>query len=171
MAPIPMYLFHPIKHLFAALFLVVFAVQAQADDIALTVEIAAADGPVANDYSMEALEAMELTTIQTENDFVDGVNEFKGPLLRDVVAHTNEGELDEYEVVVLTAANDYSVEVPWEDFIRFDVILATTMGGAPLSRRDKGPIWVIYPMSDYELLQDVEYNGRLVWQLRKMEIR
>ena len=45
------------------------------------------------------------------------------------------------------------------------------MNGKRLSLRDKGPIWVIYPMTDNKELQDPAYNQRLVWQLVKIEVK
>jgi hypothetical protein len=45
------------------------------------------------------------------------------------------------------------------------------MDGVPLSKRDKGPIWMIYPMSDHEELRDPVYNSRLIWQVVKLEYK
>ena len=45
----------------------------------------------------------------------------------------------------VTALNDYSADVPAEDFIKFDVILALKKNDAYLSVRNQGPIFVIYP--------------------------
>jgi hypothetical protein len=42
--------------------------------------------------------------------------------------------------------------------------------GKRLSLRDKGPIWLIYPLDDHAELQDPYYTIRLVWQLTKMEL-
>ena len=115
----------------------------------------------------EALMALPQATINTENEFVDGMTSFVGPLGRDVVALVGEGG----SMVVLTAVNDYAVEVPLEDFINYDVVFAMSANGEMFSRRDKGPIWVVYPMSDHAELQDPVYNARLIWQLVKVEIK
>ena len=42
--------------------------------------------------------------------------------------------------------------------------------GEKLSRRDQGPIWLMYPLDDYSELRDSIYNTRLVWQLTKIEL-
>ncbi|HSG35732.1 MAG TPA: oxidoreductase, partial [Sphingomonadaceae bacterium] len=73
-------------------------------------------------------------------------------------------------VGIFVAANDYKVEIPLEDFVRYDVIFATSMNGDRLSLRDKGPIWIIYPMSDHRELRDPAYNQRLIWQLVRIEL-
>jgi len=115
----------------------------------------------------DALLALSQHTINTENEFVDGMTAFTGPLARDVLALVGEGG----SMVVLTAVNDYAVEVPIEDFVNYDVVFAMSANGERFSRRDKGPIWVVYPMSDFAELQDPVYNARLIWQLVKVEIK
>lgn len=112
----------------------------------------------------DQLLAMDQAIVLTENEFVDGMGEFSGPLARDVIALMG----DDLETVILTAVNDYAVPVPVADFIEYDVIFALSRNGENFSIRDKGPIWVIYPMSDHEELQDRVYNDRLIWQLVKV---
>lgn len=113
------------------------------------------------------LMALPHTAINTENEFVDGMTRFDGPLGRDLIALMGGGGT----TVVLTAVNDYAVEVPVEDFETYDVVLAVSADGVRFSRRDKGPIWVVYPMSDHRELQDPVYNARLIWQLVRMELK
>ena len=42
--------------------------------------------------------------------------------------------------------------------------------GAPLSRRDKGPLWLMYPISSHSELQEPVYLGRLIWQVVRIDI-
>ena len=51
------------------------------------------------------------------------------------------------------------------------MILAMQADGTRLSIRDKGPIWLMYPVDDFPELQDPKYNLRLIWQLTVMELR
>ncbi|MBL4874494.1 MAG: hypothetical protein JKY41_14205 [Rhodobacteraceae bacterium] len=115
----------------------------------------------------EDLLAMEQFTVFTENEFVDGLAEFTGPLARDVIALLNASDIG---MLKLTAVNDYAVEVPMSDLLEYDVIFAMTQNGTRFSIRDKGPIWVIYPMSENVELQDRVYNDRLIWQLVKVDV-
>lgn len=123
-----------------------------------------ADGAIVVELTEDALLAMEQTIVETENEFIDGMGGYSGPLARDVIALLG----DDLEEVLLTAVNDYAVPVPVEDFVKYDVIFAMSRDGEDFSVRDKGPIWVIYPMSEYEELQDRIYNDRLIWQLVKV---
>ncbi len=114
-----------------------------------------------------ALKALPQVVINTDNEFVDQMTAFEGPLGRDVLALAGGGG----SMVVLTAVNDYAVEIPIEDFMKYDVVFAFSADGEKFSRRDKGPIWVVYPMSDNPELQDPVFNARLIWQLVKVEIK
>lgn len=112
--------------------------------------------------------ALPQVTIRTRTDFTDGVVTFVGPLARDAVAVVPEGTAT---IAHLVAANDYSHDIPLSDFTEYDVILAMEADGKRLSLRDKGPLWVMYPIDDHPELKDPVYNPRLVWQLTEIELR
>lgn len=147
------------------IFLFIFSGSALAQDgVALTLADTSVD--VVVELSEEDLLALEQFSVFTENEFVDGLVEFTGPLARDVLALL---ESPEFEAMKLTAANDYAVEIPFTDIIDYDVIFALMQDGEKFSVRDKGPIWVIYPMTDHEELQDRVFNDRLIWQLVRVD--
>ena len=118
------------------------------------------------DLSLEQLEAMPQVTVATENEFSDGVVSYRGPLVRDVLALVG---LENREAVRFTAANDYFVDIPTEDFREYDAILAMEANGQKLSRREKGPLWLMYPISDHAALRDPIYLRRLIWQVVRIE--
>jgi len=147
-----------------ALSFICASVASAGEDVFLTVTNAF-DGFVV-ELTEDDLLAMEQFTVQTENEFVDGMAEFTGPLARDVIALLNATAI---ETLKLTAVNDYAVDVPMSDLLDYDVIFAMSQNGTRFSIRDKGPIWVIYPMSDNVELRDRVYNDRLIWQLVKVD--
>lgn len=118
------------------------------------------------EFSLDELRAMPQTTIVTENEFTDGKVEYRGPLVRDVLERL---ALNQADTIRFTAVNDYYVDIPTSDFTRFDAILALEADGKPLSRRDKGPIWLMYPISDHDALQAPIYVNRLIWQIYRIE--
>lgn len=126
-----------------------------------------ADGS-ATEVSMEQLEALPQVTIDTGNAYVDGVVRFRGPLMRDVLDLVG---LDDAELVRLTAANDYTVDIPTDDFRSYDAILAMIADGKRLSRRERGPLWLVYPMSQHPELTESQYNRRLIWQVVRIDAR
>ncbi|MBD3680160.1 MAG: molybdopterin-dependent oxidoreductase [Rhodobacteraceae bacterium] len=130
-------------------------------------EILTVRGPaLEKNYDMEALLEFEQVTIQTKNDYVELPTEFSGPLLRDVLEAHGIGS---GETVVLRALNDYATEMPARLAYEYDVILAVLRGGRAMPIRDKGPIWVIFPMEDLRQTPDTTYNNYLVWQLAEIE--
>lgn len=114
------------------------------------------------------LRAMPQVTIRTHTEFTDGVVTFVGPLARDVVARVGVGPATTVHAI---AANDYSVDFPLEDLFKYDVILAMKMNGKRLTLRDKGPLWIMYPLDDHAELRDPIYNQRLIWQLTTLELK
>ncbi len=119
-------------------------------------------------YTLEELLALPQTTVVTTNDYVDTATTFQGPRLRAVLEPLNVGPDTTLKMVAL---NDFSSSVPAVDAFDYDVILAVLRDGEPMSVRDKGPIWVIYPMDDHAELRNDSFNGRLVWQLKTIAIK
>jgi hypothetical protein len=138
-------------------------------DILLTV-----DGAITNTNAGNALQldrsmlaSLPQIVVRTTTDWTDGIGEFVGPSVRDVLALAGA----EGSVVRAVALNDYAVDIPMEDFERFDVVLAMTMDGEQLSARDKGPIWIVYPRDDNPELDAPEVNARWIWQLVALTVR
>jgi hypothetical protein len=119
------------------------------------------------ELSLEEIEALPQTAFVAQNEFVDAPTVFRGPLVRDVLAL---GGLHDAKLVRFTALNDYSVDIPASDFAAFDAIFAVEANGRRLSRRDKGPLWLVYPMDSHPELQQHEYTARLIWQVVRAEV-
>ena len=119
-------------------------------------------------FSEADLLALPQVTIRTRTDYTDGVVEFIGPLARDAVAFI---EIGTATTVHLVAANDYAIDITLSELFDYDVILAMQANGERLTMRDKGPIWLMYPLDDHEEMQDPVFNNRLIWQLTTMELR
>lgn len=105
--------------------------------------------------------------IYTSTPWTDGVIDFEGVLIADVlVAVDAQGTALE-----ATALNDYTVEIDVADLQKYPVIIAMSADGKPLTRRDKGPLWVVYPLDDHP---DIEQTGKLskmIWQLSRIVVQ
>ena len=155
------------RFVLAALLSAGLVATAQAATVLTVTAVDASGAEIVTDYAIEDLAALPQVELWTDNDYIDAVSLFTGPRLRDVLP---EGLTAEDEIS-LTALNDYSVTIPASDALSYDVILATTLNGKKMSVRDKGPIWVIYPMSDHSELQEASYNDRLIWQLARIGVK
>jgi len=143
-------------------------VPAAAGDAMLTVRNLANPNTPEARFTEEDLLALPQVTIRTGTEFTDGVIAFEGPLARDVISRVGRGTATTVRAV---AANDYAVEMPVQEFFKYDVVLALYADGKRLTMRDKGPIWVMYPIDDHAELQDPDYNRRLIWQLTTLELQ
>jgi hypothetical protein len=118
-------------------------------------------------YTAEDLLALEQTVVVTKNDYVDNETTFVGPRLSTLL---KEFDLAEGDEIFVTALNDYRTVIPAAEALNYDVIVAVLMNGEPMNIRDKGPFWVIYPMSDHPELREPVFNDRLIWQLASINL-
>lgn len=118
-------------------------------------------------FDLAMLEALPGRRSVIKTPWISGETTFEGPLgsaLLDAVGA-------EGSVLHVAALNDYAADIPVEDFRSYPVILATRLDGKPLSVRDKGPIFVVYPFDlDPDLYNEV-YFRRCVWQVKSIEVR
>ena len=117
--------------------------------------------------SAEQIAALPQSTTVTATPWTDGVSRFTGPLARDVLQAAGV-RITPGMTVQAQALNGYTVSIPAQDFQRWPVVLAFSMDGKALTRRDKGPLWIIYPRDSDTVLQDAKYDHRWAWQLSQL---
>lgn len=118
-------------------------------------------------FDMAMLKALPGRVTATETPWTKGETRFEGPLgsaLLDVLGASG-------TTLHIVALNDYAVDVPVEDFRKWPVILAVTRDGRPMSVRDKGPIFVIYPFDLDPSLRNEKIFSRSAWQVKSIEVR
>lgn len=121
--------------------------------------------PATRFFTRAQLAGLGVTVIDTSTSWTKGVHRFEGVLARSVLADVGPSTS---EIVVARALNDYSATIPISDFHDFDVILAWSMDGTMLTRRDKGPLWIVYPRDAVPALADERLEHRWVWQLNRL---
>ncbi|WP_151719137.1 oxidoreductase [Gemmobacter serpentinus] len=110
------------------------------------------------------LETLPQKTVKTSTIWTDGVIEFSGPVLIDVL---HQAGIDSGRVEFL-ALNDYRLEMEVADFSKDWPIIATRREGEPFGIRENGPLWVIYPFDEGGQLSDERTFAASVWQLVKI---
>ena len=93
---------------------------------------------------------------------------FVGPLLLDVMqaAGVTSGTL------TFKTLDDYSAPIPWEDLVRYGVILAHSQDGKRLNNKRWGPLWTIYPRDQNPVaLKGPIAESRFIWQVNRIEIK
>lgn len=138
-------------------------------DVLLTITGAIAhtnDGEAAR-FDRAMLEAMEPRIFETKTIWTEGVQEFTGVALSDLMAAVGA----EGSSIAATAVNDYSVDIPAEDWAEDGPIVAYLANGAPMSLRDKGPLWIVYPYDSKPEYQAEVIYSRSIWQLERITVQ
>lgn len=114
-----------------------------------------------NVLSVDELEQMPTATLATVTPWTDGAVEFEGIYMVDIVERFG----DAATVGKAMAFNDYQIEFEIADVIEKGGFVAFKRDGEPLSRRDKGPFWLVFPWSERPELDTRAVHGLSIWQL------
>lgn len=139
-----------------------------ADQVLLTVsgdiEHTNGEGVAAFDRAM--LEKLGAVEYETSTIWTEGLQTFTGvPLAALMEAVGARGE-----TISATAVNDYAVQIPASDWDEGKAIVAYLQNGNPMSLRDKGPLWVVYPYDSSADFQTEVIYSRSIWQLDRIEV-
>lgn len=117
-------------------------------------------------YDRAALEALPSATFETTTIWTDGIQEFTGVPLAALAEDLGivEGSL------TAMAVNDYSIEIPLADAIEGGPIIAYLNNGEPMSLREKGPLWVVYPYDSNDAYRSEIIYSRSIWQLDRLKL-
>ena len=116
-------------------------------------------------FDMPMLERMAQRSITTRTPWYEGPRKFTGPLLRDVLQAAGA----KGTTIRAVALDGYKVDIPFEDAMKFGVVMARLLDDKPMPR-DKAPLFIIYPFDDKAELRVPQYFARCPWQLRTIEI-
>lgn len=72
--------------------------------------------------------------------------------------------------LVATALNDYTVTIPVSDAVEGGPIIAFARNGLPMSVRDKGPLWIVYPYESDSAYSTEQIYARSIWHLVKIDV-
>ena len=162
------------KILGVALWLASSVLHAQAlpppkDKVVLTVSgaIGKTNGAGVAQFDTAMLNSLPQHTIRTRTPWYPDVSEFRGPLLADVLALVEA----KGSMISASALNDYSVSVPMQDAREHRVVIAILLNGKPMSIRDKGPLFLVYPFDSKPELRASTYYERSIWQLKSLTLK
>lgn len=117
-------------------------------------------------FDLQTLESLPQHQFITTTPWSNQAIHFSGPLMRDVLMVVGA----QGQNIRATAINDYRINIPIDDALRFDMIIATRMNGERMSVRDKGPLFVVYPFDSQPVLKQARFYERSIWQLKSLEV-
>ncbi len=138
-----------------------------ADAVILTVTAkGCCSGAGSQTFTLAQLDALPQTTVVTTTPWTEGKHSYQGVRLSELLKHLGiqAGQLKAH------ALNDYWAVVPTAEASQYPVILATRQDGKVLTRRNKGPIFIVYPLSDYPSLDQEKTHSEMVWQLDALRV-
>lgn len=115
-----------------------------------------------------AVLSLPTKTFSTETPWHSGKHTFKGPLLRDVL---NKAKVAKSATLEVRALNDFVTDVPVQDAYDYDVILTTHIDGKRITKRDKGPLFIMYPLSERKELNTGKFYNRSAWQIKQIIVK
>lgn len=116
--------------------------------------------------SVQDLQDIAVQNIVTSTIWTEGVHEFSGVPLYALLQHLDVTG----STIQAIALNDYAVSIPLSDARMGGPIVAFAIDGQPIPRREKGPLWIIYPFDQSpEYRTEIVYS-RSIWQLNRLNI-
>lgn len=138
------------------------------DEVVLTVtgQINASNAEGAALFDLAALKALGSEDFTTTTIWTKGENRFTGVFLSTLLSAIKV----ETGTLKATATNDYSITLPVDEALEDSAMIAYAINGNPMSIRDKGPLWIVYPYDSEIKYQSEVYYTRSIWQLERIEI-
>ena len=153
------------RSVLACLLAVVVAAPTGEALLTVTGKITAKNAGEALQLDRAQLDALPQTSFTTSTTWTSGTPTFTGVLLKDLVAAVGATGT----TITLTAANDYAITLSMADVANDAPLLAVLMDGQPMSLRDKGPIWLVYPYDTDEKFRTELTYSRSIWQLTSVD--
>ena len=123
------------------------------------------DGTATFDRAM--LAAMPRATIETSTPWTNGVQRFDGVTLAALIERLGIKGAS----VTARALNDYSYRFDVADAVSRGALIADTNNDKPMSVRERGPLWIVFPLDAMPHLEGAERHeiqSRMVWQLKQL---
>ncbi|MBT3144613.1 molybdopterin-dependent oxidoreductase [Neptunomonas phycophila] len=118
------------------------------------------------EFDMAMLQELPSQHITTYTSWTNGTPVFKGVLLTDLLDKVKA----QGQKIRVTALNMYSADIDVKTLEQFPIILAYAMDGEAMSIRDKGPLWVIYPVKEFPELDQPKHVSSMVWQVNSIVV-
>lgn len=117
-------------------------------------------------FDLPMLKTLGSQTMRTRTPWYNQSVEFQGVLMRTLLQTVGAYG----DSLMVTALNDYSCQIPAQDFTRFPVLLAYERDGHPMPISDKGPLFIVYPFDSDPELQSQKYYSRSAWQVARIQV-
>lgn len=118
-------------------------------------------------FNLSQLQSLPSNTFTMQTRWDDHIHQYHGPLLTALLEHVKFTG----KTIELTALNNYVIEIDRSFIEKYQPILAWQKDSKKMSIRRKGPLWLLLPHHLHSELNTEEHTGKMIWQLRHIEIK
>lgn len=151
-----------LKHWIPSLLLVLMSFAAQASSPLL--QLVLADKVISLDEA--ALAALPQTEFKTATPWTTGTHSYRGPTLASVLSSQG----IQASLLEVSALNGYQQQLDLALFEQVPLTLVRYEDDKPLTRRNKGPLWLLMPFSAHPDLDVPVIHSCMVWQVIRIEV-
>jgi hypothetical protein len=146
-----------------------WALDAPAGKVVLTVagELQNRNSPQGASFDMAMLQKLPQRSFMTKTPWYAQPRKFTGVALRDLLDAVGAAP----KTMKAVALNDYRVDIPVDDALKGDLLVAWALDDQPMLVRDKGPIVLMFPFDSRPELRNAVNYSRAAWQLKTLELR
>lgn len=114
-----------------------------------------------------ALAALPQVEFETATPWTLGTHRYRGPTLKSVLAAQ---QVDSARAIDVAALNGYQQRVDLSLFAKVPLTLVRYQDDKPLTRRNKGPLWLLVPLSAHPDMDVSAIHNNMVWQVIRIEV-
>lgn len=149
----------------ASLLLVLFSFGTQASSSSLLQLILPDKREITLDEA--ALAALPQVEFETATPWTLGTHRYRGPTLKSVLAAQ---QVDSASAIDVAALNGYQQRVDLSLFAKVPLTLVRYQDDKPLTRHNKGPLWLLVPLSAHPDMDVSAIHNNMVWQVIRIEV-
>ena len=120
-------------------------------------------------FDMKMLDSLPQGEVRARPPQLGAVGVFRGPKLKDVLAHVGADVNDEGTWIKIMGLDGFAQEFMISEITDKSWIVATRLNGAPLTIGQQGPLWVLFQPEDPEAVTEAE-EGKWPWAVFYMQI-
>lgn len=120
------------------------------------------------DFTLSELQALTQADVTTAHPWNTQAQHYRGidltALLEQLFVNQQIRSLN------LEGLNGFSMALEWTKINKYSPILAWQENGQLMSRRNKGPLWLMLPFDQVPELKQADFLHYMVWQLRTIRV-
>lgn len=121
------------------------------------------------EFTLSQLQALPQRELTTRHPWSEQRHTYKGADLSALLANLFAGQ--HIHTLYLQSLNGFSVAVNWQQLAPYQPMLAWSEDDIIMSRRNKGPLWLMLPYERLPEIQQAEFLHYMAWQLNHITVR